>query len=344
MKLDYYKSEKGLFVSNSNKGYSGRREPISGKFKINGKDPQTTHANGWYFIDGEDEFSKFEKEVSGKRENYRWELKDSCPEPIAATLPKTISLEDSCEWYDDDDYYDYRIGSDCKHYDYAIFYTRTSDLIPPEYVEEEVELNFLGEIQSEWTNNPVNDSYTVYKTSYKHQGEMELDLKSIATYSELSQMMVSDLLIHNQPCSLSSKQTYNIVRRHILDNIDSRWAVVTSDYDFCFTVKKKIAVKPIQKKDPILKRNGRPYAKPRFKTSSVTHKTEEIFEMTHAEKRYKGYTSIKGFEGNNLQELAENIKLYLDELMDYINRPLSECECCKGTGHLFEDSFGMNDR
>lgn len=63
----------------------------------------------------------------------------------------------------------------------------------------------------------------------------------------------------------------------------------------------------------------------------------EIFEMTSSEHKYKGYTVIEPFIGNNEEELGENIRKYLKELMDYINKPLKECKHCKGKGVILEE-------
>ena len=42
--------------------------------------------------------------------------------------------------------------------------------------------------------------------------------------------------------------------------------------------------------------------------------------------------------------MSENIKLYLDELMEEINAPVEECSVCCGTGHIIERDFDMNKR
>ena len=202
----------------------------------------------------------------------------------------------------------------------------------------------MGEIKSEWAENPADARYSVWNGEYKHEGNRMVSISSVASFSELSEMMTPDLLLHNQPCSISSEQTYKIIRKHVSDNIDPKWAVITSDYDFCFTVKKKIAIKPITRTYEQTKSNGRSYAKPRLSTKTTTHKESEIFEMTHSGRCYKGYTPISGFKGDSLQELINNIDQYLSELMTYINEPLSECQHCNGTGHIFGEPFEKNKR
>ena len=345
MNLEYYKSEKGIYVARENTNYLNRRDQISQhrEILINGITPEKTNHIAWLFIPNESELKSMSEKRTGEKHNYRWKLKDATPELVKNELPQEISTEDACEYYDDDDY-EYYIGSKCEHYGYSGFYSRVCDTKPDYFKEVDIKIKFLGEIKSNWVESPVDAKYSVWNSDYKSDGDSLTSISSIASFSELSSMMTPDLLLHNQPCSISSHQTYNIVRKHISDNIDPKWARITSDYDFCFTVKKKIAVKPITRSHEITKRNGRSYAKPKFKNSTTTHIESEIFEMTHAQRNYSGYTPIIGFKGDDLQDLINNIEAYLAELMEYINEPLSQCPHCEGTGHIFSDKFNKNNR
>lgn len=345
MKLDYYKSDKGIYVARSIIDYLNRRDLIrtSGLFKINNKLPQKTHHASWVFIEGETELKTVSFETKGETYNYHWTMKENTPDVVAKLIPKTLTTDEASEYYDDDEW-QYYMSEECMYFEYRSFYERVWDTKPDYFKDQEIEVTFLGDISSKEMDLPSKTKYSVYKTKWKHEGTKEIDLSGIASYSELSQMLTSDLLIHNQACSLTSVQTYNIIRTYVNNNIDPKWATVTSDYDFCFTVKKKIAVKPIMISKEQTKSNGKSYAKPRFTTNKVTHKLEQVFEMTHAERRYKGYTSISGFKGDSLQELADTVEQYLEELITYINKPLSECSACEGTGHLFDDYFEANKR
>lgn len=340
--LIYYKSPSGIYIASSaSTNYSGR-SVLRGTYLFNGKTPVSTHHDAWLFIPDETELKKLEQLKSGGKINFRWALSNKDDELVKKlNLPEEISLEDAHEY--DDDYSKY-IGKECEQYSVRHFYDRVHDMADDYYEQIDFEIKFLGDIQSEWTNNLVTDTYKVYKTEYKSEGFKELDLGEVARYSELEQMMTPDLLIHNRPCKLTSKQTYDIVRYWILDNIDSAYAAVTSDYDFCFTVKKKISIKPYVVKNEQLTQAGKSYRKPRFTTKSVKHTVVEIFEMTNNVRKYKGYTVIEGFEGDSLQDLANNIKAYLSELMDYINKPVSQCSHCDGTGHIVGNDFELNKR
>jgi hypothetical protein len=82
---------------------------------------------------------------------------------------------------------------------------------------------------------------------------------------------------------------------------------------------------------------GKSYARPKIHERTVEYKLVEIFEMTHDERGYQGYTPISGFKGDSLVDLVENVKLFLDELMFHINSPVKECEHCGGTGHILPE-------
>ena len=349
MKLDYYKSEKGIYVARELINYLNRRDAIysGSSYLINGKSAIKTHHIAWMLVEGETELKKFERQVTGEKVNTRWELRENTPDLLKNVLPKMISQEDSLEWFDDDDdCYNWCIGEKCEHKEYSSYYNRIQDTAPSYYKEEDIEITYLGEIDSNWVASPKLVRYAIPDGSGRYMKDMTLDVSSVATYSELSQMMVSDLLLHNQPCSLTSLQTYQIIRKYVGDNIDPLYGKITSDYDFCFTVQKKISIKPWVKRTEATKANGRSYAKPRITSRSIESKLEPLFDMTHKGSggNYRGYAPINGFKGESLQELTDNIKTYLDELMGHINAPLSECQHCDGTGHTNIKSFDKNKR
>jgi dUTPase len=43
-------------------------------------------------------------------------------------------------------------------------------------------------------------------------------------------------------------------------------------------------------------------------------------------------------DADNLEEMVYNVKTYLEELMEVINRPMKECECCDGYGVVSIDT------
>lgn len=328
-KIIYYKSEDGVYFASANFGYSGRSR-LNTSRKYNGLEPQSTFDPAWYFILSES-LDKVEELVKGKAINKRYVLKD--PELQSDKIPLRLSLEEIEEYYDDEDYQYY--WSNPVYSSLMGLYQAEYDHTKDEWKEVEVEIEKLGDIEKV---GPISDLKVTIPidSRWVNKGTKEVDLSSIVRWDELHAMLTPEFLRYTNPCSLTSIQTYEIVRQYVKENINPKYAVVTSDYDFCFTVKKKIAIKPFVRKWEEKKSNGKSYARPKIKSKTIKYKEEEIFEMTSKEKKYGGYTLIEGFKGESLEDLIENLKLYLEELMEYINAPLKECECCHGTGHTLE--------
>jgi hypothetical protein len=145
-------------------------------------------------------------------------------------------------------------------------------------------------------------------------------------------MVVPEFCLHTQPCSLSRDQVYRIIRAYVQDNINPKAAKITSDYDFCFTVSKRVQIKPYVNRYEITKSNGKRYSPPRFTQKAVTETSLKIFEM--APNAYQNYPVIEPWKADNLQDLQDRMTSYLETLMAEINSEVSECSCCNGTGYI----------
>lgn len=170
--------------------------------------------------------------------------------------------------------------------------------------------------------------------SYCKKG-IEQDLSSIATYDDLTKILTPEFAMDQVPCSLTSKQMYRIVRQHIIENLDYKENAITSNYDFCFTVKKRVHTKPFMTTETY-------YSGRNLKSKSVKkeEKLVEVFEMTWAGYKgaggYEGYTCIPAMSGNSLDDLYMKVTKYLDDLIDTLNQRVRECVCCGGSGHIIE--------
>lgn len=314
----------------------GKRNFPSGEFKINGQELKETYHNGWRFVELES-IDKVEQWVAPTKERIGFKLTDISLK--SDSIPEYLTLEDVDEYWDEDDGRCWSNYSKIKS-----LYEDDYKEIPETWEEVEFESECLGELEISNPTKIKDRSYKVYKTKWVHEGDRVVKISDVARWTELEKMLTPDCALHDRPCSISSKQTYDIIRHYVKENIDPKQAEVTSDYDFCFTVKKKIAVKPYIHKWETKKNNGKSYRPPRINTKSIEHKSVEIFEMTHDVKGYRGYTVIKGFEGDDLQNLIDNVKNYLDELIYHVNVPVKECEHCGGTGHIVENNFKINKR
>lgn len=186
-------------------------------------------------------------------------------------------------------------------------------------------------------------NWECYKdSSYPHQGKRMIRSEpndfsySIGVeYQGIDKIMFPSIVVRdNCKVKVSSKNLYDIVRIYIKENIDNNVSLITSDYDFCFSVKKRIKLlEPKEKIREILKSNNRSYKKQKFEKSTYTYAADVVvFEMTTKEKPYEKYPILPDLYADNLAEANEKITSLLKELIDYINEPVVLCECCKGTG------------
>lgn len=296
---------------------------------FNGKTPSPSNKDGWVVIDGTIE--KVEEKINGKKINYRFELKD--PERFP-NLDSTLKVEDvfldkrqTCYSYiDEDDYYDIAPS----YRDIISLYDIKSDRENDYFKELDFELEVLAEIDS------IDNSCFTYKlrNGNRSSNVIPINHKNISHYL-VDELLYPEILLNNKSCFLSVKQTYDIVRSYIQDHIDNSVSVISSDYDFCFSVSKRIKLsKPYTSKREILNRSGKSYSRPRYNERYIDKKEIKVFEM--APKVYQSYPVIEQFRGDNISDLKKNIDNYLEDLITKINTPLKECCACNGLGVLNE--------
>lgn len=338
VKLTYYKTNKGLLVANAAMNYGTVRSTLQTTALVNDKPLTPTFSNVWYLIEDETEITSYKERESDVNVLSYYALKDAEME-VEGKIPLRLSADDVGEYWDSE-----QEEKLWKNYSsirslYEPKYTR----VIGGYEEVEFESDCKGVVEGDITQ-PITTTFKVKKQDTWKDVNQVVQIDKIAHYGELDQILTPEFAIHTKPCALTSQQTYDIIRTFVKDNIDPKHAIITSDYDFCFTVKKKVALKPWVKSTEVKKANGRSYRSPKFKTQTIDHKQVEIFEMTHEAEGYQGYTPIKGFSGTSLGDLVDTVKNYLQDLIDYINMPVAECQHCSGTGHVITKNFDINKR
>ncbi|MCM3387229.1 hypothetical protein M3649_03670 [Ureibacillus chungkukjangi] len=237
---------------------------------------------------------KIEKQRPKSKTNQRYELKTGFPE--SELTPKIVSYSEFDEEYDD----------------VRGLYTYKYDEIEEGLEEVEFEINVIEE---------VDGHFEMKRQEYN------------PIYNFLDKITTHPKLLPLRPCKLSNEESYKIIRNHVKANIDSKYARITSDYDFCFTVKKVIELyEPRQYQVDINAMHKR--LKPKYETRYQRDRQVEVYQV--APKPYQSYTVVTPFEGDNYEDLLKNIDTYLDDLMKVINQPFVECECCKGTGVILD--------
>ena len=175
-------------------------------------------------------------------------------------------------------------------------------------------------------------------------GEYNITSKDVE-HQLIDKIMFPNILLPERPCKFTSKQMYDITRAYIKDNINNKYATISSDYDFCFEVKKKI-----KKYTPeevtyynIFARTKKQRNTPHKKI--VKYREETIFKMTNSKSKYDGYPIIEEMTAKNETELKEKVDTWLSNLIEKINEPLVECPHCNGLGVISEiKEINCNDR
>lgn len=328
MKVQYYKTNHGIFFSIDAGGWYS----ISGML-VNGIEGSVIPKYGsFYRIEGDS--LVFQRKVPERKIQTGWQLKNKALASaiLPLNLPTIAIMKDFDE--DENDW----IG---EYAEYSSLYEAVYDVVPADLESMEVTLVNLGELQISNLSKPEETKVKLVHGSCGGQSQT-VNLSSIVTYDALTKIVVPDFMLHNHPCSLSSKQVYEIIRSYVKENLNPKTAKVTSDYDFCFSVSKVYAtVKPIKASQEVKKTNGRSYASPKFKNIEVNKSSYQIFEMTWVGYRgkpegYSGYTPIEPWKADNLADMKEQVNKYLESLMSVLNAESKECNCCKGTGFIFD--------
>lgn len=307
-KIYAVKSNNGWFLTDVKGENVYSRSKIGGLI-VNDEYPldQTWQAN-WFF-------SKYEPRTlhslhSQPSINPRFELKD----PEKFPMLKRVYMKE--EVYDDFDEYTPEFSP------IAGLYQFKSDQQPKVKVPFDFKIEVIAEVDH--LEDPGKFKYKVNA------------FKSDVNFYPFDMALTPPILKHTKPCFLTSEESYKIIREHVKQNINYKVATITSDYDFCFKVSKKISVNPVEIVKEIKKSNGKSYRKPRYNRSLKTTRSVEIFEMTHSGqnngKGYSGYTVIPGFKGEDREDLQQTIDAYLEDLISFINAPYKDCECCEGKG------------
>jgi len=284
------------------------------KLLFDGENPISTHALNWFMISKYP--NKIQRLVTGKKDNWRYELKDESMQ--SPKLPLTIPYEEREEY-----------GEDIINALYCCQY----DTLPDELEDVDCELTLMCEVSNYKESPPFE-----YRAAKKHDfsDRVYTVTNENIKHSLIDQIILPPPLLANSPCSLSSKEVYDVTRQFIKDNINTKYATITSDYDFCFEVKKII---PLIAPQTVTYQNY--FAKSKKERSKVQfatykHKETTIFQMTHTQSNYNNYTPIHGFQAGSEYELKEMLDTFLNDLITVINQPLAQCPHCKGTGYKEE--------
>lgn len=201
----------------------------------------------------------------------------------------------------------------------------TEEIVP-------VDVDFdVKEIYIENLDRPEETKVKLTETDHFKHKVQELDLSKCVYYHELEELLTPEFLMHKKPCVLPSKTFYNIVRNYIKSNYDPKHFRISSDYDFCFTVNKLVAVKPYQKEFTDYFARGK---KSKKVLKTVDCKEVKVLNITNKVDNYKDHDCLPDLHGDSLKDMKERLEEFLSNLMTELKSEVQECEHCKGLGHI----------
>jgi hypothetical protein len=327
LKLILIKTPKGNYLTKENSSSNYQIQWYEGLL-FNSNKPVVSFKKNWIFLD--EDLSEIGNYVSQPNINYRYELIDKS---MVSEKLKLVFKREDIAYNGDDGYWHFKE----EYKPYRSLYEDKSDKQPDIY--EKVEFEIVKALEFDDLINVNGFSYPIEKKIGSIYKNVDLT-KEHVTYELLTELCVPDIARESFPAALTSEQTYAIIRKHVQDNIDPKYAKITSDYSFCFTVKKKIEKttpeKYVYDENFVHNLLNKRKRKPKHKTAYRELREVEVFEMTHSEEKYKNYTVIQGFKANSLPELKNVIDTYLEKLMAMINEPLKDCPHCNGKGVMLD--------
>ena len=229
----------------------------------------------------------------------------------------------------------------------TVAFTLLPGFVPSERLPARVDLSSL----SDTTLEGVSECYQpVYEETPESYEDVPFQLHVIAErdrfeviksdftlqYGLIDQLTVDPILLQERPCRLDAAQSYKIIREHVKTHIDPKWAAITSDYDFCFTVEKRI---PLAEPIPFSREVKVSARRSKTVTDYRHHRAVKVYETSPPErngKPYSHYPLTEPFVGENHEDLKAKIKTFLDNLMAKINEPIKDCPHCGGKGVISE--------
>ncbi|MCP4539440.1 MAG: hypothetical protein GY832_20070 [Chloroflexi bacterium] len=321
MKIFAIKTQKGYYITDDVNADRWHKNGFVNLF-FDGEKPKPTFHKSWCFIPKEP--TKIERLVPQDNTNHRYELID--PSMVSDKFPAIFQRDEVATYVD----YEWAWCEEYKHL--RSLYKPVSDSQPDvmkniQFIFEVIlELNEIVEFNG--------FSYPAQTGRYRSDG-MGTITQDNARNQILDRILFPAIVLPMKPCRLSSKESYQIVREYIKQHINLNVAEITSDYNFCFTVERRVLLRdPYTSRREIKTARGKSYKKRRYRETYVKSRSVEVFEMTWSPENYKGYTPIKGFEGKSWDDLKAQVDTYCQELIEIINKPIKDCPHCNGMGVL----------
>jgi len=335
MKIFYYETNLGKFYRHPNHGLPSYGTYNMLYYRFNDMEPEKFFIENDYGLADNLIVKKkvnSKKVVTGYRIINPALVSDKIPEYINGSLMSTKYLNGENVW----------VGP---YGDIMSLYSAETMMTPEDWeVDEIVEFIKIRDLKIDNYEKPEEVKVDILEER-KYDGPTNkiVDFSSVVVYDDLVKLSTPEFMWHTKPCAVPSPIVYSIIRNYIKEKIDRKYARIASDYDFCFSVVKIVSVKPYNYSKQKYTPRGNSYKPPKYTSVLVDKKELKIFDMTHTGTNYSGYVPVAHWFGDNLQDLIDNMKAYLDDLINTINEPVTYCTHCDGTGHI-NKFIGTNER
>ena len=260
--------------------------------------------------------TSIKKKVAPKLISTYFQLKSSLKEKIK-DLPEVLSQEQvgynpAYDSWSNEEYESYRNMYETKrNYSeetFEDFPFQIEIIAKLKKIPDVADFNFpSGSKKSSYNGNTIN-----YSVKY-----------SDILFGEYTEIFYPGIVKPLLPCKLSWTDTFKIIAEHVNIHAD-RSVCEVSIYDDLHTiwVDKLIELDTPEAYQAAIN----PFAKkPKYETRYRKHRKYRVFSSD------KG-SNLPLFQGQNLEDLKNNINMYLNSLIAFINEPLKDCPHCQGKG------------
>jgi hypothetical protein len=295
------------------------------QFLFDGFRPKTTFHSEWVVVSEEPKLIQEYKKQPNI--NFRYQLIDK--NMVSSHTPYTLKRVDALEDGDRPIWKE-------KFALYRSMYEICSDEQPDILIDIDFRYETVMEVAE--IKEFEEFDYDVEETRWERRGSRKITEGDIQ-HQLLDEIVFPNILLPSRPCLLTSQQTFAIVRQYVKQHINYDVASITLDFNFCFTVKKKIPLSEPTKYTVDVNNSmfSSRKRKPKYEARYKSEREAECFEM--APEPYQKYTVINGFRGEDQNDLKHKIDTYCKSLILFINTPIRDCPRCEGSGIILGDAF-----
>lgn len=323
MKLTLIKSASPPSYFLGHFGNPSHNSPSLLSLLIDGEKPSPTFHEGWVEIKKKPK--KIQSYESQLNTNYRYVIKDK--KFLNLDIKEVYSREEVAykkdySWYWKEEY---------SHLSslYKLVYDENPDILVDLPFDILVTMKVEEVKQSEFSYNIIKQCGFIKNKKVLAGSDVQQQL--------MDEIIFPTIMYPSLPCKLSSKQMFDIIRAYIKDNIDPKVAKILSDYDFHFSVEKRIPLHTPEEYSVDVNAFSLRKRKPKYEKRMRKERNHKLLDISHNKTGNKyGGSVVSAIIGENHEDLKGKIDKYLKDLITHINEPVKDCPHCEGDGVILD--------